>query len=241
MLDQHFMIDRNILVRIVSIADLNKEDVVLEIGGGKGALTEYLGKIAKKVYVIEKDSSLFDFLEGKFANFSHIYFCLGNAMEVDFPKYNKCVSNLPYTLCEPLLWRFTRENFESLVFVVPKKFTGLLTGVVESRLKLLVDAFYDLEILDDVPPEAFDPQPRVMSSIIRLKPKKGNLFLREFFKQYDKKTKNALREILMKSGMTKQESIKQVSLSIPLKIQEKNIVNLSLEEIKEVIKGFVGE
>ena len=59
--------------------------------------------------------------------------------------------------------------------------------------------------------------------------------------QYDKKTKNALREILMKSGMTKKEAIKQVSISIPLRIQEKNIVNLSLEEIKEVVRGFIGE
>ena len=235
------MIDRNILVRIVGIAQLNKDDVVLEIGGGKGALTEYLGKIAKHVFVIEKDEGLFDFLEGRFANFNHISFCLGNALDVDFPKYNKCISNLPYTLCEALLWKFVREDFDCLVFVVPKKFTGLLTGVVESRLKLLVDAFYELEVLDDVPPEAFDPEPKIMSSIIRLKPKEGNLFLREFFSQYDKKTKNALREILMKSGMTKKEAIKQVSLSIPLVIQEKNIVNLSLEEIKEVIRGFIGE
>ena len=235
------MIDRNILVRIVGIAELNKDDVVLEIGGGKGALTEYLAKISKHVYVIEKDKALFDFLEGRFANFNHISFCLGNALEVDFPKYNKCVSNLPYTLCEALLWKFSREDFESLVFVVPKKFTGRLTGIVESRLKLLIDAFYELDIFDDVPPEAFDPQPKIMSSIIRLKPKKGNLFLREFFIQYDKKTKNALREILMKSGMTKKEAIKQVSISIPLRIQEKNIVNLSLEEIKEVVRGFIGE
>ena len=239
MRDQHFMIDKDLLVRIVGLADLNKEDTVLEIGGGAGALTEYILKIAKEVYVIEKDKRYIQVLDEKFSHHKKVMFLMGNAMEMEFPKFNKCVSNLPYTICEPLLWKMTRYDYDLLVFVVPAKFVKLLTGQKESRLKFLIDAFYELEVLDDVPPEAFDPPPRIYSKVIRLRPKKGNLFLREFLSQYDKKTKNALRQILVKSGMNKRDASEKDALSIRPLLQSRKVCNLSLVEIKEVIKNFL--
>ncbi len=239
MRDQHFMIDKDMLIRIVSLADLNKTDTVLEIGGGAGALTEYLLKIAKEVYVIEQDKKYIQVLDEKFSHHKKVMFMVGNAMEMQFPEFTKCVSNLPYTICEPLLWKMTRYDYELLVFVVPAKFVKLLTGQKESRLKFVIDAFYELEIFDDVPPEAFEPRPRVYSKIIRLRKKKGNLFLREFLSQYDKRTKNALRQILVKSGMTKREATEKVALTIRPMLQTRKVANLSLAEIKEVIKNFL--
>tara|TARA_Y100000310_G_scaffold345827_1_gene470694 strand:+ start:5744 stop:6457 length:714 start_codon:yes stop_codon:yes gene_type:complete len=233
------MIDKDMLIRIVSLADLNKTDTVLEIGGGAGALTEYLLKIAKEVYVIEQDKKYIQVLDEKFSHHKKVMFMVGNAMEMQFPEFTKCVSNLPYTICEPLLWKMTRYDYELLVFVVPAKFVKLLTGQKESRLKFVIDAFYELEIFDDVPPEAFEPRPRVYSKIIRLRKKKGNLFLREFLSQYDKRTKNALRQILVKSGMTKREATEKVALTIRPMLQTRKVANLSLAEIKEVIKNFL--
>ena len=243
MLDQHFMINKEVLIRIVNIADLNKGDNVLEIGPGKGALTEYILKIVKRVYAIEKDEKFVEILQEKFGNNENITFSFANAMEMNFPACNKCVSNLPYTLCESLLWKFTRyPSYEMLVFTVPKKFALALTGEKKSRLKLLVDVFYELEIFDDIPPEAFDPQPKVVSTIIRLMPKKnGNFFLRELFKQYDKKTKNALREMLMKTGQNKREASMKVQLNLRLQLQNKAVMHLSVDDVQEVIKGFVSE
>ncbi|MDP3918563.1 MAG: rRNA adenine N-6-methyltransferase family protein [Nanoarchaeota archaeon] len=240
MLDQHFMIDRDVLVRIVGIADLNKTDTVLEIGGGQGALTEYLVKIANIVYVVEKDITLIPILQEKFGHRKNAVFIFNDVMDVKLPKFDKCVSNLPYTICEPLMWMFTRHEFERLVFVVPKRFVDLLTGERNSRLKLFMDSFYNLEVFDDISPESFEPPPKVMSTIIRLTPKKeGNMFLREFFSQYDKKTKNALRDMYIKTGLNKREALDKVNLMMirPM-ILGKKITNLSLAEIEAVVRAF---
>lgn len=233
------MVDIDLLNRMTGIADLNKTDKVLEIGTGTGNLTVYLQKIAKHVYCIEKDKDLLDQVKHRFQHCKNITFIHDDAVHAKFPEFNKCVSNLPYTICEPLLWKFTRCAFECLVFVVPKKFAELLLGEKPSRLKLLADAFYNVEFIELVPPQAFDPQPKVNSALIKITPRKdGNFFLKEFFSQYDKKTKNALREMLMKSGLTKSEAAEQIMLKIRPAIHEKNIVTLSLEEIKEIVKAF---
>lgn len=233
------MIDIQLLIKITNFADLHRNDIVLEIGPGTGYLTKYLQKIAKKLYVIEKDPKLLQQLKEKFSNFRNIIYLEGDATKLDFPKFTKCVSNLPYTICEPLMWRFTREKFEMLVLVVPLNFAELLAGNKPSRLKLLSDAFYNIEIIQKISPESFYPKPKTDSTLIKITPKEGNFFLRELFIQYDKKTKNALREILTKSGMTKSKSQEFISLKLNPSIQNKNIINLSLEEIKEIIKIFV--
>lgn len=232
------MIDIPLLIHITSIADLHKNDIVLEIGPGTGYLTRYLQKIVKKLYVIERDPELLLQLKEKFSSMKNITYLEGDATKLDFPEFTKCVSNLPYTICEPLMWRFTREKFELLVFTVPLSFAELLVGNKPSRLKLLSDAFYDVEIIQTISPDSFYPKPKTESALIKITPKEGNFFLREFFIQYDKKTKNALREILMKSGMTKSESQEFISLRLKPSIQDKNIVNLSLEEIKDIVKLF---
>lgn len=239
MLDQHYMIDQEWLIRVTNIADLNKTDIVLEIGGGTGNLTAYLRKIAKQVYVIEKDKELIKPIEYRFKNFKNVAVICGDATITDFPEFTKCVSNLPYTICEPLMWRLTRTTFELTVFVVPKKFVEKLKGDKPSRLHLLIQNFFSLEIFENIPPAAFDPQPRTMSTIIRLRPKKeGNFFLREFLSQFDKKTKNALRWMLVQSGMTKKEATEQIALKIRPAIQDRRISSLSLEEILEIVKKF---
>jgi 16S rRNA (adenine1518-N6/adenine1519-N6)-dimethyltransferase len=232
------MIDIPLLVHITGIADLHKNDLVLEIGSGTGYLTRYLQKIAKKLFVIEKDPQLLKELKEKFSNAKNITYIEGDATQLELPEFTKCVSNLPYTICEPLMWRFTREKFEMLVFVVPLSFAENLTGKNPSRLKLLCDAFYNVEIIQKISPESFYPKPKTESALIKITPNEGNFFLREFLIQYDKKTKNALREILMKSGMTKTESQEHIALRLKPLIQDKNIVNLSLEEIKEIVKLF---
>lgn len=242
MLDQHFMTDSEWLIRITNIADLNKTDVVLEIGGGTGNLTTYLRKIAKHVYVIEKDTQLISPLEEKFKKFKNVTVICGDATVAEFPACTKWVSNLPYTICEPLMWRLTREKMELAVLVVPKKFVEKIIGKTPSRLHLLMQNFFTIEVFEDVPPSAFDPPPHTMSTIIRLKPKtEGNFFLREFLSQFDKKTKNALRWMLVQSGMTKKDAAEQITLKIRPTIQERRISSLSLEEILEIVKKFSKE
>ena len=231
------MIDKELLLRIIKISKLNKEDIVLEIGPGTGNLTELIANKAKHLYVIEKDSELFEELNEKFAS-PKITLIHDNAAKAKFPNFNKCISNLPYTLCETLLWKFTRYKFESLTLVVPKNFTDLILNKNPSRLQLLVDSYYNVELIEEISPESFEPQPKVLSALIQITPKETKSFIKEFLSQYDKKTKNALKEILMKKGLTKQQALEKISLNLRPKIQDTNIINLSLQEIQEIENKF---
>jgi 16S rRNA (adenine1518-N6/adenine1519-N6)-dimethyltransferase len=241
MFDQHYMIDKELLAKIVKTAEINQEDVILEIGAGTGNLTVLLAKKAKKVVSIEKDEKHKEILKQKLKHIKNVDILFGDAFRVKFPLFTKCVSNLPYTICEPLMWKFIHEKFESLTLVVPRKFADKLIGDNESRLKLLCDAFYHVEYIQDIYPESFDPEPKVISALIKITQKEGNFFLREFFSQNDKKVKNALREILIRSGLTKKEANEQVLQKIKPSIASKNIVTLSLSEIHSIIKAFTGK
>ncbi|MSR86224.1 methyltransferase domain-containing protein [Candidatus Woesearchaeota archaeon] len=235
MLDQHFMIDEELLQRIVTAASLKKEDSILEIGPGTGNLTKLLIGKGKILTVIEKDKELLQKLKEELKQEKNITFIQADATQQKLPEFTKCVSNLPYTICEPLLWIFTRYEFETLVLVVPDKFTDLLQGYVPSRLHLLMETFYNIEYLERIPKQAFDPQPKVESALIKIARKNTPAkFLKSFLSQYDKKTKNALKEILMKMGKTKSEALQEISFSLRPALQEKNIINLTLKEIEEI-------
>ena len=239
MLDQHFMIDEELLQRIVSAADLKKTDTILEIGPGTGNLTKLLLGKGKSLTLVEKDKVLLQKLKEDLKGEKNITFIQADATQQKLPEFTKCVSNLPYTICEPLLWIFTRYEFETLVLVLPNKFTDLLQGYVPSRLHLLMETFYNVEYLERIPKTAFDPQPKVESALIKITPKKTtNVFLKAFLSQYDKKTKNALREILMQKANTKSEALEKISFSLRPALQEKNIINLTLKEIKEIQAKF---
>src|SRR3989338_1465735 len=239
MLDQHFMIDEELLQRIVSAADLKKTDTILEIGPGTGNLTKLLLGKGKSLTLVEKDKVLLQKLKEDLKGEKNITFIQADATQQKLPEFTKCVSNLPYTICEPLLWIFTRYEFETLVLVIPNKFTDLLQGYVPSRLHLLMETFYKVEYLERIPKQAFDPQPKIESALIRITRKNTqDIFLKKFLSQDDKKTKNALREILMKKGKTKSEAFKEISFSLRPALQEKNIINLTLKEIEEVQSKF---
>ncbi len=233
------MIDKELLERIVKAANIKKTDILLEIGPGTGNLTKLLIEKGKSLTVIEKDKELLKKLKEDLKEEKNITFIQADATQQRLPEFTKCVSNLPYTICEPLLWIFTRYEFETLVLVVPDKFTDLLQGYVPSRLHLLMETFYNVEYLQRIPKEAFDPQPKVESALIKITRKqKSNIFLKEFFSQYDKKTKNALKEIFMKKGKTKSEALKEISFSLRPALQEKNVINLTLKEIQEIQEKF---
>ena len=237
MLDQHFMIDKELLVRIIQTSKLNKDDVVLEIGPGTGNLTELIASKAKHLFVIEKDPELFKELNKKFSS-PKITLIHDNASKAKFPNFDKCISNIPYTLCETLLWKFTRCEFKSLTLVVPKNFTDLILNKKPSRLQLLVDSYYNIELVEEISPESFEPQPKVLSALIQITPKETKSFIKEFLSQYDKKTKNALKEILMNKGLKKQQALEKISLNLRPKIQNTNIINLTLEEINIIKTKF---
>ncbi|MDO9350717.1 MAG: rRNA adenine dimethyltransferase family protein, partial [Deltaproteobacteria bacterium] len=112
-LGQHFLVDRNILDKVIRTAEVNKEDVVLEVGPGLGEMTLGLARQAKRVIAVEIDSTLVEILKKKMSNVSNVEIIKEDILKVDFDALSrqaeaplKVVANLPYQISTPLLFRF---------------------------------------------------------------------------------------------------------------------------------------
>ncbi len=234
--DQHFMVDESLLQEIASYA--SKWDTVLEIGAGKGALTEHLVKRAKRVYAIEIDQEFIPDLEEKFANQKNVVFMFDDALRVEFPKFDKCISNLPYSICEPLLWRFFRLNFNQAILVVPETFADILIGKSWSKLNYILPMFFGVKKIRVITKEAFDPQPSVKSALVVLTSRQSDNPLKELYIQYDKKLRNALRELFMGQGLKKREASLKASSLFPKAMLDKKVQNLSAVEIQRLMQSI---
>ncbi|MFH0862135.1 MAG: 16S rRNA (adenine(1518)-N(6)/adenine(1519)-N(6))-dimethyltransferase RsmA [Candidatus Altiarchaeota archaeon] len=198
--DKHYMVDEALLEAIVDYAGLEAEDAVLEVGGGTGNLTE---KIAKKgkVTVFEKDRSLAAGLRKRFKDESNVAVLGADALKAPYPSYNKIVSNIPYSISRDLLERFVVEGFEVAVLVVQREFARKLMakpGQDSYRMvSVLAQTSCEIEYMKDVPPDAFEPVPKVRSAAIRMrqtwKPGKDYIaFLNRLFSQQNKKVRNIM-------------------------------------------------
>jgi 16S rRNA (adenine1518-N6/adenine1519-N6)-dimethyltransferase len=194
------MVDEGLLEEIVTYAAVKEGDSILEVGGGTGNLTEKISK-KSKVTVMEKDRDLAAGLRRRFKGDPSVTVVEADAVKVAYPPFNKIVSNIPYSISRDLLERFILEGFEVAVLVVQREFAHKLMakpGHDSYRMvSVLAQTTCQIEYLKDIPPEAFDPIPKVRSAAIMLtqkwKPPKGYIaFLNRLFSQQNKKIRNIL-------------------------------------------------
>ena len=172
-LGQNFLVEESVAEREVNYANITKKDVVLEIGSGKGILTNKLARKAKKVIAIEIDKKLFDSLQEQV--FDNVELIHGDAVEIDFNdliKFNKIVANLPFQISSPITFKILDYDFELAVLIYQKEFADRLVAKPKSKnySRLTVNTYYQAkcELLEIVPSVCFKPQPKVDSSIIKL-------------------------------------------------------------------------
>lgn len=179
-LGQNFLIDDSVLTDIVEGAEVDENDLVIEIGPGVGSLTAQLIGKAKKVVSIELDNDLIPILEtelGEYENFSLIH---NDALKVDFneiigeEKSVKLVANLPYYVTTPIIVRLLKENynFKSLTIMIQKEVAERIDAEPNCKeygaLSLLVQYYCNTKKVRIVPPSCFIPRPKVDSIVIRL-------------------------------------------------------------------------
>jgi len=180
-LGQNFLINKKIAEREVNYANIKENDIVLEIGPGRGILTNILSKKAKKVIAIELDKKLIDELK----NFvdKNVKIIHGDILKVDFsniPRFNKIVSNLPFQISSPLTFKIFEYDFDLAIFIYQKEFAERLIAKVGDKnySRLSVNIYYKAicEILEYVPKNCFKPQPKIDSCIVKMIPRKNYPF-----------------------------------------------------------------
>ena len=179
-LGQHFVIDPHVLRRIVECSALEAEDIVLEIGAGLGSLTVPLAQQAQKVYALEVDPRLASVLKGQFSGSDQVEVILTDALKFDFtPLFRKCrrkmkvVANLPYEISSPMIFRLfkEREHFSLLVLMLQMEVARRVVAKPGTKdyspLSLWSQLYTAARIVFAVSPEAFYPQPKVDSAVVR--------------------------------------------------------------------------
>lgn len=176
---QNFLSDEGLLEEIVSKAGVEKSDVVLEIGAGKGALTEVLSRHAGKVVSFEIDKELHEFLTVKFFN-TNVHMEFEDIMKLDDEAVNsllggkfKLVANLPYYITSPIITRFLHnKNLKSLTVMVQEEVADRIVAHPKTKdygvLTLICQIFGNPQKLIRVGREKFTPMPNVDSAVVRI-------------------------------------------------------------------------
>ncbi len=179
---QHFLVDNNVLRRIIEEASLGPSDTVLEIGAGAGTLTEELCRKAGAVFAVEQDARLYGLLEEELGGFPNLRLLHADALRLDLagllpPGPLKMVSNLPYNAATAILLKVLRElpGLRVLVVMVQKELADRYLadpGTRDYGVPTLKLWFYCLiQRVTQVPPTVFFPPPSVESTVVRMERK----------------------------------------------------------------------
>jgi len=216
---QNFLIDHGIIRDIVRAVHPQKEDLIVEIGPGKGAITQLLADSCDNLSVIELDRDLVPWLKVKFEKHPNFQLYQADALQFDFAQLIKnnqalrIVGNLPYNISTPLIFHLlsyssrVRDMHFMLQKEVVKRMAAQAGDSAYGRLGIMVQYYCEVENLFEVPPSSFDPAPKVDSAIVRLVPykeipyKATNIKTLEnlvnvAFQQRRKTLRNALKQLL---------------------------------------------
>lgn len=257
-LGQHFLIDKNIIQKVVKTADIQEDDIILEIGPGLGEMTLELSRRARKIVAVEIDLRFIDILRKKFLDYPNIQIIEGDILKIDFFKMAenvggrlKVVANLPYNISTPLIFRFieARRCFSNLTLMVQKEVAERIVSNPGTRdygvLTLFVQMVAIPSIKFFIKRSLFFPPPKVDGAVLQILWRRDKLIkdededwfkevVREVFKYRRKTLINALRNSNIVTPPDLDDAIKQAGLD-PKKRPEQ----LSIEDflkLSEILK-----
>ena len=170
---QNFLTDERVAQRHVDYAQIEKGDKVLEVGPGLGILTNILVERSDDVTCIELDEILADYIEKEYGD--RVRLIRGDAMKIEFPEFDRFVSNLPYSISTPVIFKLLEYNFKKAVVMVQKEFAERMVADVglPDYSRLTVNMYYraDCRILETVPASRFKPRPKVDSALVEIVPR----------------------------------------------------------------------
>lgn len=230
---QNFLVDDGIIAGIVEAVRPQRGDAVVEIGPGLGALTTPLLERLDRLHVIEIDRDLIARLRGLHAP-ERLVIHEGDVLEFDFAALDdplRVVGNLPYNISTPLLFRLAafagriRDIHVMLQKEVVERMVAAPGDAEFSRLSVMLQYRFDMEKLFDVPPESFEPAPKVDSAVVRLMPfttlphpARNEAMLAEVVARAFGQRRKTLRNTL--KGMVTAEQLAQLGINAGARAQE---------------------
>ncbi len=212
-LGQNFLISEKIARDIVRAANVTRDDIILEVGPGKGILTEELAKKAGKVIAVEKDRRLAEFLREKFSGFKNLDVVCADILKFNPDDYGlkkngyKIVANIPYYITSRFLREFLGGRLQpsKMVLMIQKEVAERIVARDKkaSILSVSVRAFGDPKILRTVPANYFSPKPKVNSAILII-----DNISKLFFESSPPIEENVFFEILRKGFSGKRKMLK---------------------------------
>jgi len=241
---QNYLVDSNILAKIIEYSEISPDDVILEIGAGIGTLTIPLSKKAKKVIAIEQDQKIAAILEKRLENLdiSNVAVLAADATKIDFPEFNKVVSNLPYKISSLITFKLLKYDFDYAILMYQLEFAQRMIAKPGdsnySRLSLMLHFCGDVELLFEVSKHCFFPQPKISSAVIKLVPNKkakvDEFFIktsRALFQHKKKKVRNALLDSFHEIADVDKKEAKEIVSKLDPHLLSERVVKLDPEEV----------
>jgi len=240
-LGQNFVVNTDLLQRMISYASITKDDVVLEVGAGLGFLTQLLSRGCKRVIAVEVDPRLVKILSEQLYGLENVDLMEGDILGLSVPSFNKVVSTPPYSISSPLLFWLLERKFDCAVLTFQKEFAERLAASVGSKEygRLTVTTYYrgEVELLDHVPRKMFYPPPDVDSMVVRVRPREPPFqvedeetfleLVQTLFTQRNKKVRNAILPFLHKRGI---KGGKALELADSLPFHDERVRGLAPED-----------
>ncbi len=253
-LGQNFLINENVIDKIIEKADINKEDLIIEIGPGLGTLTARLLEKAGKVICIELDTRMVKILEDRFKLYDNFELINEDILKVDLnkiinknvgedahvvPKHLKnvkIVANLPYYITTPIIMKLLEEelNINSITVMVQKEVADRLIAIPGSKdtgaITYAVYYYAQSSKILEVPADSFIPEPNVTSSVIQLNIRKQA--------PVEVSNKELMFKIIKQAFMQRRKTLVNALSNLNLYSSKEEIVNMLKElNIDEKIRG----
>ncbi len=245
---QNFLIDLNVLKKIVAGASITKKTLVIEVGPGIGALTEHLAEAAGHVVCVEIDKLMIPILEHNLSDFNNITLINNDILKTDileiinnYPEYSDIavVANLPYYITTPIIMRFLEEAIQvnRLVLMMQKEVANRLKAKPKTKeynsLSIAISYHTEISKVTEVSKNAFHPRPAVDSTVIRLdRLKEPSVIVEDedfFFtlvrKSFVQRRKTLINNLLVGYGELTRGIIEEIfaKINIPATIRADNL------------------
>ncbi len=238
---QNFLTDGSTADRQVDYAGISEGDRILEVGPGFGILTERLIETGGQLTCIELDDKLAEHIKDRFGD--GLTLIHGDAVKVKWPEFDVFVSNLPYSVSTPIIFKLLEHDFKKAVVMVQKEFADRMAAKPNTGdySRLTVGIYYraDCEILEKVSASKFNPRPKVDSAVVSLTPRPAPFEIRDeklFFRIVNlcfSQRRKKIGTSLKKAGI--------VSKDADLPYLDERIENLSPEQIGELSNAITAD